>query len=202
MTNSEKIRMTQAFRDREWHSKEAKQKRQDRTEQKAIYDAIHSTRMNFKFNNKTDADILAWLNRQQSKQGAIKQLIRTTIAEEQQVTGNMAEWKECGDGIYFCSRCGTPSGWSHPAIKSQILDDYCSSCGAKMGNPAKDNKTPRETIQAHWIRETPHRYLCSVCGGKESAPRTWCPRCGTHTNKDATKERNTTRGKWKDRKNV
>lgn len=24
-----------------------------------------------------------------------------------------------------------------------------------------------------------HQYFCSVCGGKESAPRPWCPRCGT-----------------------
>ena len=45
------------------------------------------------------------------------------------------EWKDFGDGLYCCSKCGMPSGWSHPALKRQILDRYCSSCGAEMKNP-------------------------------------------------------------------
>jgi len=50
---------------------------------------MNSTQISFKFNNKNDADILAWLKRQQSKQGAVKRLIRAAIAAEQQTSGNV-----------------------------------------------------------------------------------------------------------------
>lgn len=115
----------------------------------------------------------------------------------------MAQWKDYGDGIYCCSKCGMPSGWTHPALRSQTLDDYCGSCGAKMDNPAKDNKTPREAVQACWIRnrERAHQYFCSVCGGKECAPREWCPRCGTRMYEEAWKKRISVREEWKREQN-
>lgn len=46
------------------------------SERQARYDAKATTRIGLKLNNKTDADILEWLDRQESKQGAIKQAIR------------------------------------------------------------------------------------------------------------------------------
>lgn len=115
----------------------------------------------------------------------------------------MAEWKDFGDGIYCCSRCGMTSGWSHPALKSQMLDDYCGSCGAKMDNPAVGNRTPRESVRAYWKQERPggHQYFCSVCGGKESAPRVWCPRCGTHMDDGAWEKRHAIRKEWENEQN-
>ena len=70
----------------------------------------------------------------------------------------MAEWKDFGDGIYCCSRCGMPSGWAHPAIMRQMLGDYCSSCGAKMDNPDTGNRTPRENLRAYWRQERRGRH--------------------------------------------
>lgn len=103
----------------------------------------------------------------------------------------MAQWTDFGDGIYCCSHCGMPSGWAHPSLKEQMLDNYCGSCGEKMDNPAKGNRTPREQIRAHWIKKSKsaHQYFCSVCGGKESGPRVWCPRCGTHMDDGAWEKR-------------
>ena len=43
------------------------------------YDAANTTQVHLKFNNKTDADILAWMEQQDNVQGAIKQLIRCQI---------------------------------------------------------------------------------------------------------------------------
>ena len=48
----------------------------------AKYDAEHTTRISLKFNTRTDQDIIHWLWRQRSKQGAIKKLIRDDIAKE------------------------------------------------------------------------------------------------------------------------
>lgn len=103
----------------------------------------------------------------------------------------MAKWMDFGDGIYCCSHCGMPSGWSHPALTCQSLAQYCSRCGDKMENHDLSNRTPREKVRAHWIlkEKGAHRYYCSVCGGKESAPRVWCPRCGTHMDDDAWEKR-------------
>ena len=47
----------------------------------AKYDAEHTTRICLKLNTKTDRDIICWLWRQKSKQGAIKKLIREDIAK-------------------------------------------------------------------------------------------------------------------------
>ena len=47
-----------------------------RTQAQAKYDKGHTTGVYMKLNTGTDQDILAWLDRQESKQGAIKQLIR------------------------------------------------------------------------------------------------------------------------------
>ena len=40
------------------------------------YDAANTTQIHLKLNNKTDADVLAWLTQQENVQGYIKQLIR------------------------------------------------------------------------------------------------------------------------------
>ena len=45
----------------------------------ARYDAAHTVRISLKLNIHTDQDIIRWLQRQVSKQGAIKQLIREKI---------------------------------------------------------------------------------------------------------------------------
>ena len=50
-----------------------------RTQAQAKYDKGHTTGVYMKLNTGTDQDILAWLDRQKSKQGAIKQLIREEI---------------------------------------------------------------------------------------------------------------------------
>lgn len=49
------------------------------SERQARYDAAHTCRVNMKLNVETDKDILAWLDRQESKQGAIKAAIRAKI---------------------------------------------------------------------------------------------------------------------------
>lgn len=48
----------------------------------AKYDAANTTQIKFKFNNKTDADILAYLDKLDNKQGYIKDLIRADIAKK------------------------------------------------------------------------------------------------------------------------
>ena len=45
----------------------------------AKYDKAHTTGFHMKLNNESDADILQWLSEQDSKQGAIKNLIRADI---------------------------------------------------------------------------------------------------------------------------
>lgn len=47
------------------------------------YDKANRVSVLLKLNRKTDTDILSWLSRQESKQGAIKALIRAQIAKEQ-----------------------------------------------------------------------------------------------------------------------
>ena len=49
------------------------------TQAQAKYDKGHTTGVYMKLNTGTDQDILAWLDKQGSKQGAIKQLIREEI---------------------------------------------------------------------------------------------------------------------------
>lgn len=51
------------------------------SERQARYDAKATTRVGLKLNNNTDADILKWLEKQPSKQGAIKEAIREMIKE-------------------------------------------------------------------------------------------------------------------------
>lgn len=46
----------------------------------ARYDSTHTTSVSLKLNNQTDQDILQWLRKQKSKQGAIKRAIRNEIA--------------------------------------------------------------------------------------------------------------------------
>lgn len=47
----------------------------------ARYDAAHTVRISLKLNIHTDQDIIRWFQRQISKQGAIKQLIREKIEQ-------------------------------------------------------------------------------------------------------------------------
>ena len=57
---------------------------QQRVDQQNWYDEMHTTQVKLKLNNKTDADILNWLHKQQVSrdkymQGEIKRLIREEI---------------------------------------------------------------------------------------------------------------------------
>lgn len=52
------------------------------SERQARYDAKATTRIGIKLNNKTDADVIEWLNAQESKQGAIKEAIRAYMKRE------------------------------------------------------------------------------------------------------------------------
>ena len=53
-----------------------------RTQAQAKYDKSHTTGSYMKLNTGTDQDILEWLEKQGSKQGAIKQLIREEISRQ------------------------------------------------------------------------------------------------------------------------
>lgn len=48
---------------------------------KKAWDAANTRREVLKLNRHTDADILDWLDRQKSKQGAIKQAIREHLSD-------------------------------------------------------------------------------------------------------------------------
>jgi len=50
------------------------------SEAKRAWDAAHTTYVSLKLNNNTDADILRHLDKQASKQGYIKELIRKDMA--------------------------------------------------------------------------------------------------------------------------
>ena len=43
------------------------------------YDKANTTQFKMKLNTKTDADILEWFDKQENKQGKVKQLIREEI---------------------------------------------------------------------------------------------------------------------------
>ena len=49
---------------------------------KSRHDAANTRQVKMKLNIKTDADILAWLDDQENKQGAIKQAIRKEIKKQ------------------------------------------------------------------------------------------------------------------------
>ena len=49
------------------------------SERQARYDATHAYRVHLKLNINTDKDIIQWLERHESKQGAIKTAIRMAI---------------------------------------------------------------------------------------------------------------------------
>ena len=53
---------------------------------KIKWDAENTERIGLKLNKRTDADIIAWLNAQPSKQGAIKAAIRECIERESLTT--------------------------------------------------------------------------------------------------------------------
>ena len=60
------------------------------SEAKRAWDAAHTTFIGLKLNNNTDADILRHLDKQASKQGYIKALIRKDIAAVPEVEPD--EW--------------------------------------------------------------------------------------------------------------
>lgn len=47
------------------------------------YDKANTVQIRMKLNRKTDADVLEWLGKQESMQGAIKGLIRGQIVKEE-----------------------------------------------------------------------------------------------------------------------
>ena len=51
------------------------------TAAQAKYDKEHTVRIGFKFNRETDADVLEWFSQQESRQSAIKKLIREAISQ-------------------------------------------------------------------------------------------------------------------------
>lgn len=55
---------------------------QAHTRAQAKYDKAHTTGFYMKLNLRTDRDILQWFWKQQSKQGAVKALIRKEIERE------------------------------------------------------------------------------------------------------------------------
>lgn len=46
------------------------------------WSAEHTTSVKLKFNNKKDKEILEWLNRQPTKTGAVRELIKEAIKKE------------------------------------------------------------------------------------------------------------------------
>lgn len=63
-----------------------------RNKSRAKYDKEHTTQVCLKLNLRTDEDIIKWLWKQSSKQGAIKELIRQEIARtenDQRVKGTV-----------------------------------------------------------------------------------------------------------------
>lgn len=55
---------------------------QAHTQAQAKYDRQHTTGFYMKLNLRTDKDIIQWLWRQPSKQGAVKRLIREELARQ------------------------------------------------------------------------------------------------------------------------
>ena len=53
-----------------------------RTKKQAKYDKEHTVGLYIKLNIRTDKDIIQWLWKQKSKQGAIKNLIRKEIGNQ------------------------------------------------------------------------------------------------------------------------
>ena len=49
------------------------------SERQARYDATHTYRVHLKLNKETDKDVIAWIEKQDSKQGAIKEAIKAKI---------------------------------------------------------------------------------------------------------------------------
>lgn len=48
----------------------------------AKYDALNTKHYGFKFNKKTDADLIAWLDSIENKQSYLKDLIRANMGKE------------------------------------------------------------------------------------------------------------------------
>lgn len=55
-----------------------RQRRKSHTKSQRKYDAVHTTRINLKFNNESDVDIIEYLS-DRNKQGTIKAAIREYI---------------------------------------------------------------------------------------------------------------------------
>lgn len=55
----------------------------DRNKYSAAWNTANTTRIAISLNNRTDADIIDWLNSQENKQGIIKELIRKEMDRQQ-----------------------------------------------------------------------------------------------------------------------
>lgn len=64
---------------------------------KRDWDAANTVFVGLKFNNNTDADIIAWLAKQPSKQGAIKAAIRSAMRRMDDHMTLPPEWQKPGD---------------------------------------------------------------------------------------------------------
>lgn len=64
------------------------------------YEKNNCTRVSIKLGNKTDADIIEKLNKQENKQGYIKQLIRDDIIKENVINEHCYEL-----GKYLLNNC-------------------------------------------------------------------------------------------------
>ena len=115
------------------------------------YDTANTTQLHLKLNNKTDADILAWLAQQENVQGYIKKLIREDVEGIQKKSAlpylceEVIEIDDGSEGHSFykyCPKCKTCFGWFYPP-------KYCPSCGQwidkehgeMIGTRTVDNRT-------------------------------------------------------------
>lgn len=107
------------------------------------YDKANCIRMSLKLNRTTDADILARLEEQDSKQGYIKRLIRADMAKlaktmieslpSAQPERKKGKWLHDKDDTLlsgYCSCCG----WESIIMETDVADmPYCPNCGSYNG---------------------------------------------------------------------
>ena len=93
------------------------------------YDATNTRQVHLKLNCKTDADILEHLEKQESIQGYIKDLIRVDMAgihhAKPPIIKEVIEKTDKYDDVRFdkyCPNCNAYLGWEYPP-------KYCESCG-------------------------------------------------------------------------
>lgn len=50
------------------------------TDRRVLFDKMHTTMLSIKLNNRTDADIIEFLDKQENKAGTIKKMIRDHLS--------------------------------------------------------------------------------------------------------------------------